>query len=690
MNSRHLISNILCLVCSFGIYKSEQTTKRAIGNFTIPALDTLYSTIPPESIPAAEDIKIEKEDFDKIVKSSAYIDKTWFIRDVFDLPRYSVITGPRGFSKTTNLNMLKYFFEHELDACYKAKDPKLSKKVQAFKDKKVFTDEKFFWQHFAKYPVIHIDQSSVSAKSFDHFLKSFVKNCIDPLVVKFGYLLNSTDVRPISKTERSRFVKGYNWTKEELQEFGADLAGLLFQHHGTKPILLIDEYDFSFVSALLDASVLEKDTEAIMQFLGTFVAEMVKNNHDTTRAVLTGCLGLKLEYDYFGGAPIPNVHYLTIFESKELYSAYGFLERDIDELEKRFAIPPTEMEVLRLYYRGYNVYENIKDTAAVRPPVSSSMKIYNTLSVLHALRGRTMDKVWSGGHIKKLQPLLKAEKWGPHLEECMLRRCKITVKGPLRRAELMELKKSLLNPVNPKSGHFMFQLLLELGYFTVEEKRGFSYTIIPPNFEVQTIAMDEFYHSNYLMTRYGFTLEDEMNYVASLEQLSSNTTSLHTLVRSVQALFRNLVPRDETFMLVVLFYPLLNCSEFATFRIEQYTSPSPSSRFAVFARRRRDLTGIMFDMKTGPGGLQHLDRARAGPLSNIFKQFPDLKDTVDLRLVASAKNEVYGFYNYTVFNGNSTCELWPPLKNISRVDSGIRLRVKVNSSMLNKKKKAGV
>lgn len=98
----------------------------------------------------------------------------------------------------------------------------------------------------------------------------------------------------------------------------------------------------------------------------------------------------------------------------------------------------------------------------------------------------------------------------------------------------------------------------------------------------------------------------------------------------------------------------------------------------------------MFDMKTGPGGLQHLDRARAGPLSNIFKQFPDLKDTVDLRLVASAKNEVYGFYNYTVFNGNSTCELWSPLKNISRVDSGIRLRVKVNSSMLNKKKKAGV
>ncbi|CAH0777865.1 unnamed protein product [Bemisia tabaci] len=688
----HLIHNLIgILFCAFGGYNSERTTSKSLTTTsneqtasktvaTVPQEHTtgkttanstnvthaMYFGISENFSPPVESTMIEREDFEKTVQSSSYIDKTWFIRNALDLPKYSAITGPRGFSKTTNLNMLKSFFEHELDATHSAKDPKLSKKLQTFKNKKIFTDEKFFWQHFAKYPIIHIDQSEVvKAKNLDNFLKSFVEHCIDPLVVKFGYLLNSTDVRSISKTERSRFVKGYNWTKEELQEFGADLAGLLFQHHGTKPILLIDEYDSPFVSALLDTGVSEKNTEAILQFLGSFLAEMIKHNHDTFRAILTGCVNLKLEQ-------IPNLRYLSIFESKELYSAYGFQETDIDELQNRFAVAPSEMDILKLYYRGYNVFENLKDTfGTIRATNSPDSKIYNTQSVLHSLRRRAVERCWnSGGLIQKFRPLLGVEIYGPSLEECVLRRCKITVKGPMKKVELMQFKKSLMAPNSSDAGAFLFQLLLETGYFTIEEKKGVSHIITSPNFEVQTVSMDEFYRSTYLHSRYNYTPEEEENYVSALDQLSANVTTFHTLVQSVQTLFRNLMPGGELFMQAVLVYPLLRSKKFVTFRIEKYSNPE--SRYAVFARRWRDSAGIFFDMKTGPEYLKSLDRDMKGALLDIFKEFPDLKDTADVRLVVSAENEVYGFYNYSVFKGDSTCELWPPLKNITREDSGTR------------------
>nr|XP_018904269.1 PREDICTED: uncharacterized protein LOC109035185 [Bemisia tabaci] len=577
----HLIGlNLIGLLfCAFGGYNSERTTSKSLTSVshvqttsktvvTVPQEHTtgkttanstnvthaMYFGISENFSPPVESTMIEREDFEKTVQSSSYIDKTWFIRNALDLPKYSAITGPRGFSKTTNLNMLKSFFEHELDATHSAKDPKLSKKLQTFKDKKIFTDEKFFWQHFAKYPIIHIDQSEVvKAKNFDNFLKSFVEHCIDPLVVKFGYLLNSTDVRSISKTERSRFVKGYNWTKEELQEFGADLAGLLFQHHGTKPILLIDEYDSPFVSALLDTGVPEIDTEAILQFLGSFLAEMIKHNHDTFRAILTGCVNLKLEQ-------ISNLKYLTIFESKELYSAYGFQETDIDELQNRFAVAPSEMDILRLYYRGYNVFENLKDTfGTIRASNSSDSKIYNTQSVLHSLRRRAVDRCWaSGSLIQKFRPLLGVEKWGLGLEECILRYCQIDVKGPMKKVDLLRLKKSLLSPETSKDP-LLFQLLLETGYFTIEEKHGVTYTISSPNFEVQTVAMDEFYTSDYLHSRYQYTTENERNFVTSLDQLNANASTLHTLVRTVQTLFRDLAPVGELFLQAALLYPHTLC-----------------------------------------------------------------------------------------------------------------------------------
>nr|XP_018911440.1 PREDICTED: uncharacterized protein LOC109040094 [Bemisia tabaci]XP_018911441.1 PREDICTED: uncharacterized protein LOC109040094 [Bemisia tabaci] len=601
---KHLTFYLLGHVCTFGIQKSE------------------------------ERVVLKSEAYEEIVKSTTYIDKTWFIRYLFNLPQYLVITGPQGFSKTTNLNMLKSFFEHELDETHTAKDPKTSKKLQTFKDKQIFTDEKFFWQHFGKYPVIHLDQSAVTTKNFDEFLKSFVKHCIDPLTEKFGYLWNSTDTKMNEKAK-----KGYPWTKDDLQEFGAELASLLHHHHGTKPILLIDEYDSPSVAALLDAGVSEKDTEAIVQFLSSFVAEIIQHNHNTFRAVLTGRLALSL---------IPKLKHRNIFESEKLSSAYGFLEADLNELEKRFAMASPDMEHTRAYYRGYCVYEKPTE------------RIYSSQSIIHSLLSRTVIEYWSGDVVDKLRPLLGAEQWGPALEMCILKRCKITVTGPMKKTDIMQLKKSLLfsKKADP-GGQFLFQILVETGYFTVEEKQGVMHTISVPNVEVQTVMMDEFYRGRYLHERYGFTEEDEKHYLMSLDKLSSDVTTLHTLVRSVQTLFRNLAPKDEVFMQVVLLHPLLNCSEFSTYPFDR--DDTSISSYAIFAKRWRDHAGILFEARAGP----NLDQGTKRDVSNVFEQFPDLKDTVDLRLVVSGKNEVYGFYNYATFGGSSVCELWPPQKKVT-------------------------
>ena len=59
---------------------------------------------------------IGSDDFKDLIESGQYIDKSLFIKDVMtDALKVPLITRPRRWGKSSNMNMLKTFLEIEVD-----------------------------------------------------------------------------------------------------------------------------------------------------------------------------------------------------------------------------------------------------------------------------------------------------------------------------------------------------------------------------------------------------------------------------------------------------------------------------------------------------------------------------------------------------------------------------------------------
>ncbi len=86
-----------------------------------------------------------------------YVDKTLFIRDVIDRDwKVSLITRPRRFGKSLNMEMLKTFFEKT--------DEDTSK---YFRDKKIWACGEDYQKQQGMYPVIYLNLASVDCDSWE-------------------------------------------------------------------------------------------------------------------------------------------------------------------------------------------------------------------------------------------------------------------------------------------------------------------------------------------------------------------------------------------------------------------------------------------------------------------------------------------------------------------------------------------
>ena len=95
-------------------------------------------------------------DYKRACNSYYYVDKTLFIRDFLDTaPLVSLITRPRRFGKTLNMDMLRVFFEktNEDTSVY-------------FKDKKIWKCGEKYTKHQGQYPVIYLTFKDVKCLSW--------------------------------------------------------------------------------------------------------------------------------------------------------------------------------------------------------------------------------------------------------------------------------------------------------------------------------------------------------------------------------------------------------------------------------------------------------------------------------------------------------------------------------------------
>lgn len=136
----------------------------------------------------------------------AYIDKSMLILEILNAERTEIlITDPRRFGKSTNLSMIRNFFEKLPDAEAAEANRKL------FIDLKINKFEDVVNDHLGKYSVIFLNFYATSIFSYDDAL-CFVKKVVHYAFIEHNYLINSN----ILNASQKKYVN--KWCDEVLED----------------------------------------------------------------------------------------------------------------------------------------------------------------------------------------------------------------------------------------------------------------------------------------------------------------------------------------------------------------------------------------------------------------------------------------------------------------------------------------
>ncbi|HBF2930803.1 ATP-binding protein [Clostridioides difficile] len=272
--------------------------------------------------------EIGTSDFKEYINSGAYfIDKSLFIKEVWNDNKYILITRPRRFGKTLNMSMLKYFFSNkEAD-----ENKELFRELEISKYEDIMKEQ-------GQYPVIFISFNGCDINDLES-LKELVVKKIKNELDRFDYLIDELPGRKAKKFEN---ILDSN-KDSDLIESIAYLSEILHFATGKKPILLIDEYDTPINKAYTEGIY-----EEIINFMKAFYSNSIKDNIHVKKVIMTGVLRVAKESIFSG---LNNLSVYTI-RDKGYESCFGFTKGEVEEILNYFSID-RNIRSLEDYYDGY-------------------------------------------------------------------------------------------------------------------------------------------------------------------------------------------------------------------------------------------------------------------------------------------------------------------------------------------------
>lgn len=313
---------------------------RSGRNWKIP-VDSIKQYMKDTGIAALEESKenaqnllpvaIGNTSYIEVSSECYYVDKTLMIRDLIDDHNMvTLFTRPRRFGKTLAVNTIKTFFEKTEDDTAKY-----------FVDKKIWQCGEKYQSLQGVYPVIMLTFKDVKYSTWEESLEAI------RLVVKDEYkrhseLSESTVLDEDAKNYIARMEKGA-LSSVELQRSLLNLARMLSAHHGSKVVILVDEYDTPIQQGYSRGFYKE-----VISFMRNFLSGGLKDNTDLAFGVLTGIMRFSKE-NLFSGLNNPMVN--TVLDEK--YSEYfGFTEAEVRKMAAYYHRPDA-MDEIRLWYDGY-------------------------------------------------------------------------------------------------------------------------------------------------------------------------------------------------------------------------------------------------------------------------------------------------------------------------------------------------
>ena len=270
-------------------------------------------------------------EYRKAVSSYYYVDKTLLIRDFLDeIPQVSLFTRPRRFGKTLNMDMLRTFFEktEEDTSVY-------------FKNMAIWRCGDRYTKHQGRYPVIFLTFKDAKMSSWEDTL-AHVRFLLSNEFQRHGELLESSFCSAQDKEYYNR-VLSETASESELMISLLKLSEMLHAHHGTAPIIIIDEYDTPIQQGHSAGFY-----EPVVRFMRNFFSGGFKDNQHLSYGFLTGILRVAKESIFSG---LNNLKINSILDSK--YSQYfGFTPEEVREMAAYYGVEEKYTEICE-WYDGY-------------------------------------------------------------------------------------------------------------------------------------------------------------------------------------------------------------------------------------------------------------------------------------------------------------------------------------------------
>ena len=303
-------------------------------------------------------VAIGIQNFEELIeKDYYYIDKTDFIREWWDCgDSVTLITRPRRFGKTLNMNMVETFFS-----------VKYADRGNLFERLSIWEDEKYR-KIQGTYPVISLSFASIKAENFE--LANYITRQL--LMAQYrekAFLLESDVLSKAEKTyfEHMEFEMSYMDVPMALYQ----LSDYLYRYYGKKVIILLDEYDTPMQEAYVDGY-----WDEMAAFTRSFFHATFKSNPWLERAIMTGITRVSKESIF---SDLNNLEVVTTTSDKYADS-FGFTEQEVFLALDEFGLGKKKEEVRR-WYDGF-IFGGHKD-------------IYNPWSILHFLNKGKVADYWA-------------------------------------------------------------------------------------------------------------------------------------------------------------------------------------------------------------------------------------------------------------------------------------------------------
>ena len=306
----------------------------------------------------ARTVGIGIQSFDKLITEQCfYVDKTNFIKEWWEnKDDVTLITRPRRFGKTLNMNMLERFFSIEY-----ARQGKIFEGLSIWKEEK-------YRELQGTYPVIFLSFADIKANTFA-LAKEKICMLIKEIYNKHMYLqkegfLNENETEVIRKvfTDMTDSIAAYSLK---------NLSGFLSRYYGKKVMILLDEYD----TPLQEAWVYGYWQEMVEFIRGLFNSTF-KTNPYLERAVMTGITRISKESIF---SDLNNLEVVTTTLEK-YEDSFGFTEEEVWAALQECGLYE-KRQAVKDWYDGFT-FGKRKD-------------IYNPWSIINYLDKRRFSTYWA-------------------------------------------------------------------------------------------------------------------------------------------------------------------------------------------------------------------------------------------------------------------------------------------------------